>query len=218
MHTPTGSVLKAAKRLHEGIALLCIKTLVILLLCYCVGLAVAGDHGCILRFEMKATKGSGRIGLLGSNQKVMCEGIEAAAQYVKANHEELGTTAEWRQSYDVAILGTFMGVPKEGPSAGVALVTGIVSVLKGHKVRNDLAVAGEIVILDKVLPVGGIQQKLLAAYEAGVKEVLIPKDNVGDTNVLPPAEREKPKITPVQRLHEVLTASPIAEHSQIRAF
>ena len=175
-----------------------------------MGLAVSGDHGCLLRFEMQATKGSGRIVPLGSIQKVMRESIEAAAQYVKAKHEELSITAEWRQSYDVAILGTFMGVPKEGPSAGVALVTGIVSVLKGLKVRNDLAMTGEITILGKVLPVGGIQQKLLAAYEAGIKEVLIPVDNVPDTAILPAAVKAKLKITPVSRVEEVLKAALIS--------
>jgi ATP-dependent Lon protease len=172
-----------------------------------IGLAVSGDHGCLLRFEMQATKGNGRIVPLGSIQKVMRESIEAAAQYVKAKYEDLGITAEWRQSYDVAILGTFMGVPKEGPSAGAALVTGIVSVLKGLKVRNDLAMTGEITILGKVLPVGGIQQKLLAAYEAGVKEVLIPAENVSDTAVLPAIVKEKLKITPVTRVEEVLKAA-----------
>jgi ATP-dependent Lon protease len=169
-----------------------------------IGLAVAGDHGCILRFEMQATKGTGRIVPLGSIQKVMRESIETAAQYVRAKHEELGITAQWRQSYDVAILGTFMGVPKEGPSAGVALVTGIVSALKGLKVRNDLAMTGEITILGKVLPVGGIQQKLLAAYEAGIKEVLIPADNAADTNFIPLALKEKLTITPVHRVDQVL--------------
>jgi PIN domain nuclease of toxin-antitoxin system len=93
-----------------------------------LGLAVCGDHGAILRFEMQATKGSGRIVPLGSIQKVMRESIEAAAQYVKAKREELGVTAEWRQSFDVAILATFMGVPKEGPSAGIALVVGTTTV------------------------------------------------------------------------------------------
>jgi ATP-dependent Lon protease len=169
-----------------------------------IGLAVAGDHGCILRFEMQATKGTGRIVPLGSIQKVMRESIETAAQYARAKHEELGITAQWRQSYDVAILGTFMGVPKEDPSAGVALVTGIVSALKGLKVRNDLAMTGEITILGKVLPVGGIQQKLLAAYEAGIKEVLIPADNAADTNFIPLALKEKLTITPVHRVDQVL--------------
>ena len=97
-----------------------------------IGLAVEGDHGCILRFEMQATKGSGRIVPLGSIQRVMRESIEAAAQYIKAKHDELGITAEWRQNFDVAVLATFMGMPKEGPSAGITIVTGIVSALKGH--------------------------------------------------------------------------------------
>lgn len=90
------------------------------------------------------------------------------------------------------------------PSADVALVTGIVSVLKGLRVRNDLAMTGEITILGKVLPVGGIQQKLLAAYEAGVKEVLIPADNLSDNNFLPAAVKERLKITPVKGLGDAL--------------
>ena len=169
-----------------------------------LGLAVSGDHGAILRFEMQATKGSGRIVPLGSIQKVMRESIEAAAQYVKAKHEELGITAEWRQSFDVAILATYMGVPKEGPSAGIALVVGIISALKGIPVRNDVAMTGEITILGKVLPVGGIQQKLRAAFEAGVKEVIIPADNLAEAQALPAAITQKLKITTVQAVDEAI--------------
>ncbi len=150
-----------------------------------MGLAIAGDHGCILRFEMQATKGSGRIVPLGSIQKVMRESIEAAAQYIRAKHEDLGISAEWRKNYDVAVLATFMGVPKEGPSAGITIVTGIVSALKKIPVRNDIAMTGEITIMRKVLPVGGIQQKIRAAYDAGVKEVLLPTDNLKEAEGLP---------------------------------
>lgn len=95
-----------------------------------IGLAVDGDHGCIPHFEMQATNGSGRIVPLVSIQRVMRESIEAAAQFIKAKQDDLGISAKWRQIYDVAILATFMGVPKEGPSAVVAIVTGIVSTLK----------------------------------------------------------------------------------------
>lgn len=169
-----------------------------------VGLAVEGDHGCILHFEMQATKGSGRIVPLGSIQRVMRESIETAAQYIKAKHEELGITPEWRENFDVAVLATFMGVPKEGPSAGITIVTGIVSALKGMPVRNDLAMTGEITIMGKVLPVGGIQQKIRAAYEAGVKEVLLPADNLREAEGLPSYIIEAVKLTPVKTIEEVL--------------
>lgn len=169
-----------------------------------VGLAVEGDHGCILHFEMQATKGAGRIVPLGSIQRVMRESIEAAAQYIRAKHEDLGISAEWRKSYDVAVLATFMGVPKEGPSAGITIVTGIVSALKKIPVRNDLAMTGEITIMGKVLPVGGIQQKIRAAYDAGVKEVLLPADNLKEAEGLPSYLFEAVKLTPVDSIEKVL--------------
>jgi ATP-dependent Lon protease len=91
---------------------------------------------------MQATKGNGRIIPLGSMQRVMKESVEAAAQYIRAKHGDLGITTEWRQSFDIAVLATFMGIPKEGPSAGITIVTGIVSALTGRRVRNDLAMTG----------------------------------------------------------------------------
>jgi len=175
-----------------------------------IGLAVEGDHGCILRFEMQATKGTGRIVPLGSIQRVMRESIEAAAQYVKAKHDDLGISADWRQNYDVAVLATFMGVPKEGPSAGITIVTGIVSALKGQPVRNDLAMTGEITIMGKVLPVGGIQQKVRAAYEAGVKEVVLPEENLKEAQLLPAYVLESIKLTTVKEIAEVLRVALLA--------
>jgi ATP-dependent Lon protease len=175
-----------------------------------IGLAVAGDHGCILLFEMQATMGSGRIVPLGSIQRVMRESIEAGAQYIKAKHQELGITEEWRGSFDVAVLATFMGIPKEGPSAGVTLVTGIVSALKGIPIRNDLAMTGEITIMGKVLPVGGVQEKVRAAYDAGIKEVLLPVDNLRDAQSLPSYILDAIKLTPVKSIDEVLNHALIA--------
>jgi ATP-dependent Lon protease len=172
-----------------------------------VGLAVEGDHGCILHFEMQATKGSGRIVPLGSIQRVMRESIEAAAQYIRAKHEDLGISAEWRKSFDVAVLATFMGVPKEGPSAGITIVAGIVSALKKVPVRNDLAMTGEITIMGKVLPVGGIQQKVRAAYDAGVKEVLLPADNLKEAEGLPSYVLDGIKLTPVISIDKVIEIS-----------
>ena len=172
-----------------------------------VGVAMDGDHGCILRFEVQATKGNGRIVSLGSIQKVMRESIEAAAQYIKAKHEELGITAEWRNSYDVAVLATFMGVPKEGPSAGITIVVGIVSALKSIPVRNDLAMTGEITIMGKVLPVGGIQQKVRTAFDAGIKEIILPVENMKEAEGLPPYILKGIKLTPVATIDDVLATS-----------
>jgi ATP-dependent Lon protease len=177
------------------------------------GLAVSGDHGCILHFEMQATRGHGRIVPLGSIQKVMRESIEAAAQYIKANHDKLGISSEWRQNFDVAVLATYMGIPKEGPSAGVAMVTGIVSALKGIPVRNDLAMTGEITIMGKVLPVGGIQQKVRAAFDAGVKEVLLPVENLDEARHLPSYVLEAVKLTPVKTVQDVLKIALTGEQS-----
>ncbi len=174
-----------------------------------IGLAVAGDHGCILRFEMQATKGNGRIVPLGSIQRVMKESIEAAAQYIRANHLDLGISSEWRENFDVAVLATFMGIPKEGPSAGVTIVTGIVSALKRVPVRNDLAMTGEITIMGRVLPVGGIIEKVRAAYDAGIKEVLLPEDNLKEAQGLPSYILTKIKLTPVQSIKDVLSQSLI---------
>lgn len=169
-----------------------------------IGLAVEGDHGVILHFEMQATKGTGRIVPLGSIQKVMRESIEAAAQYIKAKHTDFGISGEWRNNYDVAVLATFMGVPKEGPSAGAAITVGIISALKGISVRNDVAITGEITIMGKVLPVGGIQQKLRAAYDAGIREVILPYDNLKEAQALPPYILDNTKLTGVDNISEVI--------------
>ncbi len=169
-----------------------------------VGLGIVGERGCILRFEMQAVKGTGRIVPLGSIQKVMRESIEAAAQYIRAKHSELGISAEWRQNFDVAILATYMGVPKEGPSAGIAIVAGIVSALMRRPVRNDVALTGEITILGRVLPVGGVQQKVRAAFDAGLREVLLPADNLPEAQTLPANVLAAVKLTPVRDISEVI--------------
>ncbi len=169
-----------------------------------IGLAVTGDHGCTLHFEMQASKGNGRIVPLGSIQRVMRESIEAAAQYIRAKYDSLGISVDWRQNYDVAVLATYMGVPKEGPSAGAAILTGIVSALKGQPVRHDVAITGEITIMGKVFPVGGIHQKIQAAYDAGIKYILLPAENLKDAQSLPSYILDAVGLIPVQSVDEVL--------------
>jgi ATP-dependent Lon protease len=169
-----------------------------------IGLAVMGEQGMILRFEMQATKGHGRIVPLGSIQRVMRESIEAAAQYIRAHFKDLGIAADWRENFDVAVLATMMGIPKEGPSAGVTMVTGIVSALRNLPIRHDIAMTGEITIMGKVLGVGGIQAKLLAAIDAEVKTVILPAENEQDVRHLPDYMRDRVEIRYVSDIKEVL--------------
>lgn len=171
------------------------------------GLAVAGEQGVIQRFEMQVSKGHGRIVPLGSIQRVMRESIEAAAQYVLTHAKELGIPADWRENFDVAVLATQMGIPKEGPSAGITIVTGIVSALKGVPVRHDVAMTGEITIMGKVLAVGGIQAKLLAAIEAGVKTVILPAENEQEVRFLPDYMRDKVKLRYVRDIQDALESA-----------
>lgn len=177
-----------------------------------VGLAVSGEQGVILRFEMQATKGHGRIVPLGSIQRVMRESIEAAAQYIRAYSNDLGIASDWRENFDIAVLATMMAVPKEGPSAGITITTGIVSALKNIPVRHDIAMTGEITIMGKVLGVGGIQPKLMAAIDAGIKMVIMPAENEKDVNNLPDYIRGKIEVKYVQTIQEVLELALIKEN------
>lgn len=169
-----------------------------------IGLAVAGEQGMILRFEMQATKGHGRIIPLGSIQRVMRESIEAAAQYIRSHAGDLGIASDWSENFDIAVLATMMAMPKEGPSAGVTIVTGIVSALKNQPVRHDVAMSGEITIMGKVLGVGGIQPKLMAAIDAGVKTVILPAENEREVLNLPDYIRNRIEVKYVADIQEVL--------------
>ncbi len=173
-----------------------------------IGLAVIGDdRGCLLHFEMQATKGSGRIVSLGSMQKVMKESVAAAAQFIKTHAKDVGLPNDWQTNFDIAVLATMMGIPKEGPSAGITIVTGIVSALTGRPVRNEIAMTGEITIMGKVLGIGGVLPKLQAAIDAGCKEVIMPKDNERDVQMTPDYVRTKINVRFVTSINEVLESA-----------
>ena len=173
-----------------------------------IGLAVIGDdRGCLLHFEMQATKGSGRIISLGSMQKVMKESVAAAAQFIKTHAKDVGLPNDWQDNYDIAVLATMMGIPKEGPSAGITIVTGIVSALTDRPVRNDIAMTGEITIMGKVLAIGGVLPKLQAAIDAGCKEVIMPKENERDVEMTPDYVRTKISVRFVTTIEEVLATA-----------
>jgi len=173
-----------------------------------IGLAVIGDdRGCLLHFEMQASKGTGRIISLGSMQKVMKESVAAAAQFIKTHAADVGLPNDWQENFDIAVLATMMGVPKEGPSAGITIVTGIVSALTGRPIRNNLAMTGEITIMGKVLAIGGVLPKLQAAIDAGCAEVVMPKENERDVQMTPDYVRNKVKVIFVSSIDEVLTTA-----------
>jgi ATP-dependent Lon protease len=141
----------------------------------------------------------------------MRESIEAAAQYIRAYSNDLGIAPDWRENFDIAVLATMMAVPKEGPSAGITITTGIVSALKNIPVRHDIAMTGEITIMGKVLGVGGIQPKLMAAIDSGVKMVIMPAENEKDVNNLPDYMRGKVEVKYAQTIQEVLGLALIQE-------
>ncbi|HIQ23048.1 MAG TPA: BREX system Lon protease-like protein BrxL [Planctomycetes bacterium] len=173
-----------------------------------IGLAVIGDdRGCIQHFEMQASKGTGRIVALGSMQRVMKESVTAARQFVRTHAKDLGLPPDWQENFDVAVLATMMGVPKEGPSAGITIVTGIVSALTERPVRNDLAMTGEITIKGKVLGVGGVIPKIQAAIEAGCREVVVPKENEHEVHNAPDYMKDKIKVTYAANINDVLSVA-----------
>ncbi|MDO8723032.1 MAG: BREX system Lon protease-like protein BrxL [Syntrophales bacterium] len=152
-----------------------------------VGLATMGDmHGTIQLIEVVAQKGHGalnRLGLMGANMK---DSVKAAYDYISHRRKILNIIAEFKDGYDLSLLALPGSVRKEGPSAGLAFAVGILSVLTNRKVRNDIAVTGEISLHGSVLGVDGLAQKIAAAHEAGCKAVVLPKENERETNDLPP--------------------------------
>ena len=168
------------------------------------GLAVLGENqGVLLRFEVQTTKGTGRIIPLGSIQRVMRESIQAAIQFIKGHHKDLGISEDWK-SKDIAILALMMGIPKEGPSAGITMVTAMVSALRNIPVRHDVAMTGEITIMGKVLGVGGIQAKVQAAIEAGIKRVIVPQENEHELAFMPEYLQNRIETIYVSNINEVL--------------
>ena len=169
-----------------------------------IGLAITQSFGTLQRFEVVINKGTGRLIPLGYMMRVMKESFQAAYEYVNHNQKSLGITIDFKKDYDISVLATQMGIPKEGPSAGITILTGLVSALTNKPVRNDVAMTGEITIMGKVLPVGGIQEKLVAAMEGGIKTVFIPKENEKDVSLLPTEVKQAIDIKFVGRVEEVL--------------
>lgn len=170
-----------------------------------LGLAIVQSYGTIQRFEVIATEGTGRLIPLGSMMRVMKESLQAAYEYVSRNQKIFGIKADFKKDYDISVLATQMGIPKEGPSAGITILTGLVSALTKKPVRHDVAMTGEITLKGRITAVDGIQEKLVAASEAGIKKVYIPKENERDYESLPLEIKNLLQVKLVENVHEVLS-------------
>jgi ATP-dependent Lon protease len=168
------------------------------------GLAWTEVGGELLTIESVTLPGKGRVTATGKLGDVMKESVQAAESYVKSRAKAFGITTAALDKRDIHVHVPEGATPKDGPSAGVAMVTTIVSVLTGIPVRRDIAMTGEITLRGRVLPIGGLKEKLLAALRGGLKTVLIPADNEKDLAEIPDNVKRGLNIIPVRTADEVL--------------
>ncbi len=168
------------------------------------GLAWTEVGGELLQIEAINVPGKGKMTITGKLGDVMQESVQAARSFVRARAASLGVRSETFDKVDIHIHVPEGATPKDGPSAGVAMVTSIVSVLTRIPVKASVAMTGEITLRGRVLPIGGLKEKLLAALRGGLKTVLIPKDNEKDLAEIPDNVKKGLEIVPVATLDEVL--------------
>ncbi|MBQ9572481.1 MAG: endopeptidase La [Acidaminococcaceae bacterium] len=168
------------------------------------GLAWTSVGGELLKVEVLAADGKGGMTLTGQLGDVMKESARAGYTYIRSRYKELGLKEDFYDKTDIHIHLPEGAIPKDGPSAGITMVTAMVSALTGRPVKAGLAMTGEITLSGKVLPVGGIKEKMLAAHRYGVKTVLLPERNMQDLTELPEKIREEIHFIPVSHMDEVL--------------
>jgi len=168
------------------------------------GLAWTEVGGSILSTEVTVVEGKGKLTLTGKLGDVMQESAQAAVSYIRSRAAQLGLPRDFYRNLDIHVHVPEGAIPKDGPSAGITIATAIASALSKIPVRRDIAMTGEITLRGKVLPIGGLKEKLLAAHRAGIFECLIPKDNEKDLSEVPENLRVQMKIHCVDSMDEVL--------------
>jgi ATP-dependent Lon protease len=171
------------------------------------GLAVTAVGGDVLFIEATAYKGEGRLTVTGQLGEVMQESATAAHSWVRAHAAELGLDPAWFSEHDVHVHIPAGAIPKDGPSAGITMATAIVSLVREVPVSEDVAMTGEITLTGQVLPIGGVREKALAAQRAGIKRVIIPRENEPDLQELPKETREELEFVLAESLDDVLAAA-----------
>lgn len=168
------------------------------------GLAWTSVGGEIMQLEVSVMDGTGKIELTGSLGEVMKESAKTAISFVRSNAQKYGIDSSFYKDKDIHIHATEAAVPKDGPSAGVTMVTGIISALTNLPIRRDIAMTGEVTLRGRVLAIGGLREKSMAAYRGGVKTVFIPKDNLADLEEVDAVVKEYIKFVPVSNVAEIL--------------
>ena len=175
------------------------------------GMAWTAVGGDTLFIETTVMKGTGKLVLTGQLGDVMQESAKAGLSVIRARSEKLGIDEEFYKNKDIHVHIPEGATPKDGPSAGVTMCTSMISALTSTPVRKDLAMTGEITLRGKVLPVGGIKEKVIAAHRAGVKKVLLPKDNMKDIDELPQNVRKELEFRSIETIDEVLEEALVKE-------
>ncbi|MDO4262946.1 MAG: endopeptidase La [Deinococcus sp.] len=168
------------------------------------GLAWTSVGGTMLLVEALATPGSGKINMTGSLGDVMKESVGAAIAYLRAHAAEYGADPDFHKNIDLHVHFPDGATPKDGPSAGITITTAVISAITGRPVRMDVAMTGEISLRGRVLPIGGVKEKLLAAHQGGIREVIIPADNEPHLQEVPQSIRGELKIHALENVSEVL--------------
>ncbi|NTW57732.1 MAG: endopeptidase La [Nitrospirae bacterium] len=177
------------------------------------GLAWTPVGGDILFVEASMMPGNKQLTLTGQLGDVMKESAQAALSYVRAHAEELGLNKDFFEKTDIHIHVPAGAIPKDGPSAGVTMTTALVSLLTGRRVMSDLAMTGEITLRGKVMPIGGVKEKVLAARRAGIKTVILPERNMNDLDDVPEELRKEMTFVPVDRIDQVIAKALMEKES-----
>lgn len=175
------------------------------------GLAWTEVGGDVLATEVSIMKGKGKLTLTGQLGEVMRESAQAGFSYIRTKASDLGIDPEFYEKTDIHIHLPEGAIPKDGPSAGITMATAVASALTGKPVRADLAMTGEITLRGRVLPVGGIKEKVLAAHRAGIKKIILPQENKRDLDELPANVKRSLEFVLVEHMDEVLKNALVTE-------